>query len=165
MIWKKKEFFKRPLAKNLCLCFMSKVQKTLVYYVLSFLLASWPVHHLIPFQDSKPGRVVELGLQNMEWTSNRESVLPFPADKTNCASFNSWPLSSVTIKQLEATRKEFLHHCTPKKNLIYFENMHSCQLNQLTPWQEAASTKKRPWYWTVSINGLTKWLKRSHLRG
>ena len=59
-------FFKRPLAKNLCLCFMSKAQKTLVYYVLSFLLASWPVHHLIPFQDPKPGRVVELGLQNME---------------------------------------------------------------------------------------------------
>jgi hypothetical protein len=27
------------------------------------------------------------------------------ADKTNCASFNSWPLSSVTIKQLDDKKR------------------------------------------------------------
>ena len=136
----------------------ASTQKTLVYDILSFNCEKEAIYAR---QSSNA-----ITSARRQWKRSR-AVPPRRAplvDKTNCASFNSWPLSSVTIKQLEATRKEFLHHCTPKKNLIYFENMHSCQLNQLTPWQAAASTKKRPWYWTVSINGLlTKWLKRSHL--
>ena len=36
--------------------------------------------------------------------ASRESVLPF-LDKTNCGSFSSWALSSVTIKQLDDKKR------------------------------------------------------------